>query len=88
MRMADDAIEGSLLRLDQVEPGRKVKVVNVLGRGLSRRRLLALGMVPGALVKVLRRAPMEDPVEYRVKGVDYSIRAREAHLVEVSYVEE
>ena len=86
--MADDAIEGSLLRLDQVEPGRKVKVVNVLGRGLSRRRLLALGMVPGALVKVLRRAPMEDPVEYRVKGVDYSIRAREAHLVEVSYVEE
>ena len=88
MEMTDTGIEGQLHRLDQVEPGRKVKVVHVLGRGLSRRRLLALGMVPGALVKVLRRAPLEDPVEYRVKGVDYSIRARDAHLVEVSYVEE
>ena len=86
--MTDSGTEDHLLRLDQVEPGRKVKVVHVHGRGLSRRRLLAVGMVPGALVKVLRKAPMEDPVEYRVKGVDYSIRGRDAHLVEVSYLEE
>jgi Fe2+ transport system protein FeoA len=31
---------------------------------------------------------MEDPVEYRVKGSDYSIRRRDARLVEVRYVEE
>ena len=86
--MTDDGSEDHLLRLDQVEPGRKVKVVHIRGRGISRRRLLAVGMVPGAIVKVLRRAPLEDPVEYRVKGADYSIRGRDAHLVEVSYLEE
>jgi ferrous iron transport protein A len=85
--MTDDEGEGPLLRLDQVEPGRRVKVIHLHGRGLSRRRLLAVGMVPGAVVHVLRRAPMDDPVEYRVKGSDFSIRRRDAHLVEVRYME-
>jgi ferrous iron transport protein A len=79
--------DGSVLRLDQVEPGHRVKVVHIRGRGLVRRRLLAVGMVPGAIVEVLRRAPMADPVEYRVRGSDFSIRARDAHLVEVQYLE-
>ena len=86
--MTEDPPEGPLLRLDQVEPGRTVKVVHLHGRGLSRRRLLSVGMVPGAVVRVLRRAPLEDPVEYRVKGSDYSIRRRDARLVEVRYLEE
>lgn len=85
--MNDDAGEGPLLRLDQVRPGRRVKVVHLHGRGLSRRRLLAVGMVPGAVVHVLRQAPMSDPVEYRVKGSDFSIRRRDARLVEVRYLE-
>jgi ferrous iron transport protein A len=85
--LTEEDPRGPLLRLDQVEPGRTVKVVHLHGRGLSRRRLLAVGMVPGTLVTVLRRAPLEDPVEYRVKGFDYSIRRRDARLVEVRYVE-
>ncbi len=88
MSLPDPTTTDTLLRLDQVEPGRRAKVVNVLGRGLSRRRLLAVGMVPGTIVKVLRKAPLDDPVEYRVKGIDYSIRRRDAHLVEVRLVEE
>ena len=80
--------EAPLPRLDEVAPGRRVKVVHIHGRGLSRRRLLAVGMVPGAVVEVLRRAPLDDPVEYRVKGTDFSIRARDAHLVEVRYLED
>jgi len=86
--MTDHGNEGPLLRLDQVEPGRKVKVVHVLGRGRSRRRLLAVGMVPGAIVEVLRKAPLKDPVEYRVKGSDFSIRGTDAHQVEVVPVED
>ncbi|UCC93870.1 MAG: ferrous iron transport protein A [Thermoplasmata archaeon] len=86
--MDDAASQGPLLRLDEVEPGRKVKVVHVLGRGKSRRRLLAVGMVPGTIVQVLRKAPLEDPVEYRVKGSDFSIRRSDAHQVEVAPYEE
>ena len=85
--MAPAVDDGQLLRLDEAEPGRDVKVVHLHGRGLSRRRLLAVGMVPGAIVRVLRKAPLADPVEYRVRGTDFSIRGRDAHMVEVRYVE-
>ncbi len=88
MSMPDPDDEGPLVRLDEVKPGRSVKVVHIKGRGLSRRRLLAVGMVPGSIVEVLRKAPLDDPVEYRVKGVDYSIRQRDAHMVEVRYEED
>jgi ferrous iron transport protein A len=84
----DQTTERKLPRLDEVEPGCRVEVVHLKGRGLSRRRLLAVGMVPGAVVEVLRKAPLQDPVEYRVKGTDYSIRSRDAHLVEVRYLED
>ena len=86
--MGDPGPEMKLPRLDEVEPGCRVKVVHLRGRGLSRRRLLAVGMVPGAIVEVLRKAPLQDPIEYRVKGTDFSIRSRDAHQVEVRYVEE
>ncbi len=86
--MTDAGNPGPLLRLDQVEPGHTVEVVHVLGRGRSRRRLLAVGMVPGSIVEVLRKAPLDDPVEYRVKGSDFSIRGTDAHLVEVILVED
>ena len=86
--MGDCESPGNVLCLDEVEPGSKVKVVHVRGRGAVRRRLLAVGMVPGALVEVVRRAPLEDPVEYKVKGYYLSLRSREAHLVEVQHIEE
>ena len=80
--------EVPLVHLDEVRPGRRVKIVHIKGRGTSRRRLLAVGMVPGAIVEVLRKAPLDDPVEYRVKGTDYSIRRRDAHLVVVRFEED
>ena len=86
MPSTDDEVP--LVRLDEVQPGRRVRVVHLKGRGLSRRRLLAVGMVPGAIVEVLRKAPLDDPVEYRVKGTDYSIRRRDAHLVVVRFEED
>jgi len=46
--------------------------------------MLAMGMVPGAGVEVIRAAPLGDPVEYRVKGYCLSLRRAEAGLVEVA----
>jgi ferrous iron transport protein A len=84
VNMTSKGNDGRLMRLDEAEPGSCVKVVHVLGRGKARRRLLAVGMVPGTVIRVLRKAPLDDPVEYRVKGSDFSIRDKDAHLVEVT----
>lgn len=49
-----------------------------------RKRLYALGFVPGATVTKLRTAPLGDPLQVRIGGSAVSIRAREAHSILVS----
>lgn len=70
--------------LDQVSPPGRCRVVSVPLRGTLRKRLLAMGFVPGVEIEVLRAAPLGDPVEYRIKGYCISLRRDEAKLISVS----
>jgi ferrous iron transport protein A len=55
------------------------------GTPAYRRKLLAMGLTPGAELQVIRVAPLGDPVEVRVRGCSVSLRKDEAAtlLVEV-----
>lgn len=46
-------------------------------------RLYALGVIPGATVKILRLAPLGDPMQVKVGGSFISIRKTEAALIKV-----
>jgi ferrous iron transport protein A len=46
-------------------------------------RLYALGVIPGALVKILRLAPLGDPIQVKVGGSFISIRKAEAAIIQV-----
>lgn len=77
------------LTLDQLEVGRTGRVLAVGGdRGdLGRRladRLGALGVLPGTAIRALRRAPLGDPVVYRVCDFDLCLRDAQAALVTVA----
>ncbi|ABC23269.1 FeoA family protein [Rhodospirillum rubrum] len=48
-----------------------------------RKRLLSLGITPGATFSVTRVAPLGDPVEIRVRGFALSLRKQEAQVLRV-----
>lgn len=71
--------------LDKVQPGQQA-VVNGLIISCSPElgaRLEALGFMKGNHVKVVRNAPLGDPVMYRVSDQVLCLRKREAAMVEV-----
>lgn len=72
--------------LHELKVGQRGIVVRVGGRGPIRRRMMDMGLVTGAEVKVVRVAPLGDPVEFEVKGYSLSLRKSEARnvFVEVS----
>lgn len=70
--------------LDRILPPNTCRVVAVPARGPVRRRLLALGFVPGAIIESVRAAPLGDPVEYRIKGYCISLRKEDAKLISVT----
>lgn len=52
-----------------------------------RRKLLSMGLTPGAELSVTRVAPMGDPVEIRVRGFSLTLRRDEAAAVEVERIQ-
>ena len=46
-------------------------------------RLMELGLIEGAFVRVLGRAPLGDPLRVRVGDCDLSLRRQDARLIDV-----
>lgn len=45
-----------------------------------------MGLIPGVELEVIRRAPMGDPVEIRLRGYSLSLRGSEAAEIEVEVI--
>lgn len=75
------------MRLDELNEGQSARVVKILGHGAFRKRLIEMGFVRGREVNVILKAPLRDPVKYRILGYEVSLRRSEAALVEVVPVE-
>lgn len=69
--------------LDALPHGVEARVVAVKGAGAVTRRLLEMGVVPGAPVRVIKAAPLGDPLEVRVRGYHLALRRNEAQTIEV-----
>ena len=63
--------------------GQKAVIVNVQGPTKVIRRLLDMGMVPGAQLEVVKYAPFGDPVQIKIWSSSLALRKKEAQLVEV-----
>ena len=58
-------------------------VATVGGDGDTRRRLLEMGFCNGTCVEAIRRAPLGDPIEFRLRGYFLSLREAQACFVQV-----
>jgi len=72
--------------LGELPVGSRARVAEVRGGGKQQRRMLDMGMVPGAEVAVVRRASLGDPVEYRVKGTAVAMRRADADSILVEEI--
>lgn len=63
--------------------GQHARILSIdCGRALSR-RLMEMGLLPGTRVRVVRVAPLGDPIELRVRNYSLSLRREEAKRIEV-----
>jgi DtxR family Mn-dependent transcriptional regulator len=70
-------------RLKDLKPGQKGKVLKVNARGETNKRIVEMGVTPGAVVEVERVAPLGDPIDIKVKGYHLSLRKDEADGIEI-----
>ena len=70
-------------KLGELKAGTRAIVRRVSGEPGLLRRLMELGFVPGTAITLVRRAPMGDPIELRLRGTHFSIRTSEAARIDV-----
>lgn len=46
-------------------------------------RLQEMGIIPGESIRIIRRAPLGDPVEVKIKHYNLSLRESEAQLIRI-----
>lgn len=72
-----------LCDLDAGTQGRVIGFSDGLDAHVAR-RLFDLGFVPGSTVEFLRKAPLRDPVMFRVADTEIVLRRREAEQILIS----
>ena len=71
------------MTLDNLGPGSECLVKRLHAQDKLSQRLMDMGVYPGLRMKVIRNAPLEDPMELELEGYCLSIRHAEAKFVEV-----
>ena len=86
--MNEDNKNERVQTLADVPTGEHCVILRITGHGSFRHRLMEMGFVRGEKVKVVRNAPLRDPIEYEIMGGHVSLRRVEAQRVEVVPVTE
>lgn len=71
------------MTIKDLNTGQSAEILEVGASGALRGQLLDMGIIPGAEVELVKRAPMGDPLEIRVHGYNLSLRESEAAEITV-----
>ena len=73
-----------MITLYDLSEGEKGIILKIKGQGQFRQRIMEMGFVAGKEITVVKKAPLRDPIEYKIMGYQVSLRNSEARLIEVT----
>lgn len=69
--------------LSALSAGERGRVVKIDGDHAAVQRLMDLGLIRGTTIEVVRRAPLGDPLEVKLRGFMLTLRRSEAEHITV-----
>jgi len=76
------------VKLSEIGVGKSSKVIKIKAPMRIRKHLLALGIIRGEYIEVIRKAPLGDPIDYKIKDYHLSLRKNEAECIIVEEIKE
>ena len=71
------------LTVNDLKRGEKGIVVSIGSSGALRRRIIDMGITPGAVITLRKTAPFGDPLQIHLRGYELSIRKSEAKEITI-----
>ena len=76
------------MTLRELPVGSSAEILSVGGEGSLRQHFLDMGLIPGAQVKLVKYAPLGDPMELKINGYALTLRLADADKIGIREVEE
>ena len=74
------------MTLRDLKPGEEARIETVGGEGALRQHFLDMGVIPGAEVRLIKLAPLGDPMELQIHGYELTLRLADAEKIGVAAV--
>lgn len=74
------------MKLNELNINEYAKIKAIGGEGSTRHHLLDMGLIPDAIIRINKYAPMGDPIEVFIHGYNLTLRLSEAQTIEVEKV--
>lgn len=71
------------MTLKDLKPGQQGTVTSLGSKGPVKRRIMDMGVTPGTVIKVIKVAPLGDPIEVNIRGYELSLRKDEAEQIQI-----
>jgi DtxR family transcriptional regulator, Mn-dependent transcriptional regulator len=73
----------TIAKLKDLAQGQKGRIIKTGNRGQTAKRIIEMGVTPGAVVQVERMATSENPMDIKIKGYHLSLRKDDADKIQV-----
>ncbi len=74
------------MKLSDLNIGSVGKIIAVGGEGALRDRFLDMGLTPKTVVKVVKKAPLGDPIEINLRNYELTLLIADAEKIEVEEI--
>ena len=75
------------MTLNELKVGSSARIDSVGGEGALRQHFLDMGVIPGAELKLVKLAPMGDPMELRIRGYELTLRLADDEKIGITEIE-
>ena len=77
-------IKKNMKTLDEIKKGETVEVVSIKSSNTElRSHILNMGLTPGVEVTLIKKAPLGDPLEFRLRGYELALQKKDAAKIVV-----
>ena len=74
------------MKLSDLNIGSVGKIIAVGGEGALRDRFLDMGLTPKTVVKIVKKAPLGDPIEINLRNYELTLLIADAEKIEVEEI--
>lgn len=74
------------MKLNELQSGQNGRILKISAKEKLYQKLLDMGFINGAIITVVREAPLYDPMELKIHNYLVSLRKSEANLIQVELI--